>query len=1188
MCGCCSDVFYCNKACQCADYTRIHRHERETNKVFGATYTATQDGEIDREHRRDETPKRSVTKLNKLMELARAFKIEYNRTAELTTIAVKKERERLANVRSQFARSSEEKARLDRLERVTERREKAEKWSMHDDYDKMIEMVRSITTESTGKPTSIGDYERLRMTYTKRQLSLLHLKKRLGMATHDVGILEEAFQLETQIRDETDRFIHEWLIGSANQDYDETQKYIKETRRNSCMEIFIEQQWDAITNSVAMQMTGYIHEASIGGSSVAKLQNIDTVVHRNTTMMTMDAMCTTYVASFDLMMERQVQSGTESEETRLNTTKFIRDTYSTLRVRITELVDNLTASLSDASSSRFGSFGGKEGVDNSGTTQTENDEKSIAGKFKEKMSGLLPDWIPSIIGIGMVIGFVVLLLSTLATTLTTTMYNSTMHVALKTDPSATNITTIVMKDIDNRVVKRETLDREIAECYNALTIKEVNQCIMDKGNALHMAVGSLEGHITSYTITTNVMNEATDIDKLMDGTRYQLGLNNVEGPQVIINDAMSKLDEIATTDLSVKRIMDMSDADLANPQYRPIQAYATTQRNIIYYAKEYQMSFDGEHRNKALGNLIDVIRFSQKDGIKSGNNALNQWTKDNLVILSTIQKVADEVIIPQYNELRKEISSGYDAYQRANSTVATRRDDLEKKQTECIEATTRWDARRLASEYMIGSMWSNVILGSCSAFLFANGLTRTVAGFVQLCGNIVSHALSCMTKGLSWPTGLSCYSFITGVFVFIVALQSVRTFFVQLPSLPFIGPIVDEISRRIIMPSGRVEELHSFANDNLETMDKPGTPNQKKRTVDQQLMQLTLAWESDEIDHSTYAFFTEMILDDKLELFKEDANQFFTTNPVAVMLNYMTSNLYMRMKYSSSSNTRHREFTKMELILRYFSNARLIQAAMYAAVFSMIYVSQGAYATVTSLYSLTTTGFTAWGILSAFNMSAVFKAVGTVIGTTAPYLALRQIQSETKKRDDQLTSLHENENWYDKAYRHMCTMTFILATMTHSFLIQSGIKLNGDVTYEKFLNDNTLIDILLSGTQSAKEWVPSGLVDQIKWIEESMLFLQDTPESAYTNIPEIEKQIKKFDSQLTEATKEVKRLQYAGANTMTRYKEIYSNSTNFIRFTGNETTMYEKENYLRGIGYIKSDVPRITPNPDAKQTIGAK
>lgn len=1146
---------------------RIHKHERQ-NASFKVGFAASSDNEKEEEvNTLKQGAKRTPSKIDKYIEYGRALVSEYNRTAALITIASNKENTRLARVRKSRDRSKEEAARFDTIERMSLAREEADKWLMHDDYDRMIDTIVSLTTKYTKKIPIIGERQRIQMTYAKRQLSLLRLKKRLALLSRDTAILEEAFELDEKIRDETDRFIHSWIIGDDVLDYETNKRYLQNERRKAYTEYFIDIHWDGIIEKVATNVTDYVKEKS----EWINLEDVDYDHLRDIQQTQTDCTCATFIAMYDGVVKSKYENGEISEEVWHNSTAFFKNTYTALRERSIRLIDALIKSTKGKSMS----FGGKLGVDD----EEDGDEDDILRRHAAKnleddsllgqLTAKIADW-STIIGIGGTI-IIVFIITMVMSSLSGIMFNVTTPVVQPTNNENKSVTLYAE---DGSVVPRESVDRSIAKCFGEMTTSQMEACIADKEKAMGTAIGSMRGQISSYGATKIANSKIGDVSGVMGNFRktVQTGPSAVK---LIIDDALNELKELAIEDVPVQKLLSMTVSDIYNDEaLKPQSAGIIAYKNIIAYATEYNSVTEGPVRDKALDNLVTAYTQVVKKGLTSGSNALDKLLSHYLSVLCVMEKVIDETILPEFDKVRKEVRLLDISYTNANNDVTMRNKDLIKEKELLATVTARWDARRLGSTTLIDSTALGIILGSCSAALLANGVSRVAYSFCELGINIGSHVAFCWREGLSWPTGLTFCSFMVSVFLFVMTMRSARLFTEQVDTLPFFSELIGDTTWQITKPTESQQEIKELAK-----------VINKIRTVDAQLRALTRQWELGLISINLYVLFTEMITEGKVDEVANGAS-LAIVNTTTAAFNKLTRNLYNTIKYTSKTEMLMPVFAKIELLLETYNYMRLTQCALYASAFSMIYAYDG----IKALFNFTTIAGAVQSILTgAISAIFVYQSLPIFVSlflAISPHVIryLRQTPPETKKNTRTNTrkavATGTSPVSMIPGFRRMVFVTtFIFATMVHPYLVQAGIRSPSIGTYEDFVNGTSLMDILLlrsppkeTNTAVFTNWVESEYV-------RPMLLLHDTPHSAYKNVPEAEAKIASFEKLYTEAKRDVVRFEYPSADLRERYDQETMRASTIIDLLGIKAPVENIAAYLHDIGETVPEEPAfITPN----------
>ena len=858
QCACCSEAFYCSRECQKADWPRIHREEarvirahRDCCHSFGAT-EEKEPGTLEREEPLGPAP-RKRTRLDELIERRDAVIEEYRSVVEQVARADLEEKARFRKVRKSRHASRAEEARIARLVAMNAKREEAEKWQLHDDFDRMIDQLYGLMSSPElllegGKP-EIGDYERMWMVYTKRRLSLLRVKRTLSLMTHRRDHFDEAFALEQEIKEETDRFVHEWLLDDRI-DYETTKTRYQVQRLATYTDQYIEYRWDELLESLVQQAMRY-KRASEGDTDpslvveqayLAKMDRIDPDTHWEASISAMELTCTSFITAYDVRLQKQYERGEISELVWHNSTAFIDNIYKALRSRgldliedLTELMENeeswlpfsvnqgvSTGSGRDDRAERFRKRKEEEIAERRRAREAQGqaeEEEEVEGEGEEEREGRLREFmdraretmgnfLPTMIKAGLVIGLLVMIVYGFAAALgpliasmsylrgpqVVSSENTRSLAVIEEEGAATAIVS---------VEQEERLALRVLNNVRNYSLEEMNDMTSERREEFSLALSALQGDIRTYEGFGNIppinvelwgelAKQPAFIDYLMIETKT----------------SMDALFPAHITHLTERDILE--DPRAENTAGTVIQF-----RRIMTDINNYTASTDEVERARILQNLIAKVNVLYEPGIKLYANNVQTWIKSHLGVLLPLRDTGETIVAPLFDTLSAEVESEYAPYRKAMKNLSATKEEIVKTDIELADLIAKWRSRALASDLLITRDTGSLIQGMLYGLFYANALTRLgVQAYYQTIGRLYGFY---DREGMPWPTDIYQLglSFVQTVVPFIIILylayRTLRALVEVLRILPTLRSLIDGWASWILSTEHSKEQIKRWA-----------------------------------------------------------------------------------------------------------------------------------------------------------------------------------------------------------------------------------------------------------------------------------------------------------------------------------------------------------------------------------------
>lgn len=920
-CACCGDAYYCCKECQSVDFNRIHKYEARQDDTSSG-FTAQQDGGEKNEsttmREGEKHVKEESTRFGELRVYAKNLNDEYQRIAREVQKAEAVDNQRRQRIKDRQKRTPEVAKRFEKIERFADAQEETQKWSQHDEYERTIAHLREIVNNATGRIPEIGPYEQLRMAYTKRQLSLLRMRRKLSRLTLSKRHIGAVFVLEGKIQEQNNRFIHEWLIGDAV-DYDEAKKENQSALLATYTENYIDHQWEMITQSMAKEVAEILKDTKQPSNTkqgLHRLSHIKLNPFMDSCFETMDISSGAHIGVYDSMMRREYEDGEISEEVWHNSTNFFNNTYTALRARGMRLIKEMSSILRDKSGSTFG------------VNPVVDDEEETKNKngltFKEKLNSYLPNWTTLIVGGTLVIT----LLIALVFYFTRSCSSAVMEITTNRIPevSETNVSsksrewlkTVETMDKGDTVIGKAVTDtQKLEKDIQKMSLYEIHEMTDDKSRQLKSKLSHLEG-MMEVNPTINSIPTVPFVNRdvwygvaSMPGYLNELGKNSLEGLEFLYKEAGGEGDILT---LTIKQVSD----DPLLVEYR-FGMYVFIELRDKLIAFKDSKSFD--EKAALFESLRKNVVTANTVGATTMAPFIGKWIGKYLSVLEPIKEMADNVATPLLVTMKKNVQVAIDAGIKAMDTVTKEETAKNAAFDVYQDALSSYGVRRLGSDLLVHCSVSSVA-GFLKTVLLANGLARLALG-------ISAQALFMYNQGLCMPDYETAFRFITSIPFFLMTFQTaIETGRVVLGARNITDSVRDTVDRigMMALDNGKTDEFYVKIAKVIAEYD----------TIDAQFASLSDQTDKNNLDSRSHALLAELIASGEIKAVADKKKTIKEANPAAGVFRLLSKHYYTKIKYRADMNSQTQQvISNSYWLIEQFNNAVMYHNGAYAFLFTL-------------------------------------------------------------------------------------------------------------------------------------------------------------------------------------------------------------------------------------------------------------
>lgn len=1087
----------------------------------------------------------SQTKMTELINLSKTLNTEYVNTVRRLNNAQRVEYIRLASVRNSRNRSREEKARFENIERMQKKREESERWSLHVDYDRMVSTLVDLMTDGeTGMKPVMGIYEELYMAYTKRQLSLVWLNRKLAYLTRDAKRLEAVLAMEDKINEDTSRFLHTWLLGDTV-DYDTTKRESQMDRLAVHTERYIDFQWDVLVNSMAKKASEYINDMINGKTEKTlvepTLDTVDMVLNKGIGIMDMSS--STFIAKYDSRLRKSHEDGLITKEVWLNSTNVYRNLYESLRSRGLRLVKRLIEYLTQehngggtfSSSSPPMTFGvktrsgatsttttttktrGRQTTNTTSTTTNDNDndddgndngieseDETLFTSFKEKIDAYLPDWKTKVIIIGGVIGLLIAFVHFFITPLTGLIPSLVeKHSPTNTTPAdkSTNVTPADKPTIAPLVdpskqsrelvpVTSEQIQREASKNLSDLTVKQMSEMTVKQRSELETTVSDLRGRVNEYKTSDNsVVDAVSDQQWLAYAAQPSFIDDHLEHANEQLLSIIPGFDG-DLRDLTSKDIID--NEDIGDKDF----VLWGLRRISIAYDKYKADKDDPTKSSAALRKLVDVFKSYYQPGEILKSRWLGEWMRKRLAVLEPMLEMGDNHIMPMFNTMASAVGNAVERLENATTDKGMKEAVLKATMIRLEETNRAWETMRLASDMLVDKSAASLFHGLLYAFCYTNGVVRLGYGLKQMYNSFDDQIKFCVREGVSFDTCTSKLNFTQNITTFILILYSAQQFGRGFGNILVRVPAINRLVWSTLKTKHTEQEIKEVVDDLVNYVGK-----------DARLIALTTKWDDNVIDNVLYNALSEAIYADKLGDLANGTITLRDINSLAVLTNSMVSKLTQTIHRPGMDVPRWL-FQQTTWLIGWVLFAQKLQNAIYAFMYTVSY----AYVGLSSLIGLG---------LAATSLSPFVTVEPSILAVWIGRIILLTVTTTASVVGyffrDELKQLKEKSGDIPRQLFHIGI--FIMSTIVYPLLVQSD---RFGVEFGAFMDKYTL---------SPQKWA---------------MLLEDTPYAISKNISDTKIERETAQGAFDTASTIVNQLQWPDNELYDRFTSNYTYFNDFL------------------------------------------
>lgn len=1166
-CGCCRDVVYCGKACQQIDYTHVHKYERRTRGLTGH-YGVTMPGIDDSKETSNEPAKRveSQTKMTELINLSKTLNTEYANTVRRLNNARREENIRLISIRNSRNRSREEKARFEKIELIQKKREESERWSLHDDYDRMVSTLVDLMTDGeTGTKPVMGIYEELYMAYTKRQLSLVWLNRKLAYLTRDVKRLEAVLAMEDKINEDTSRFLHTCLLGDTV-DYETTKRESQMDRLAVHTGRYIDFQWDVLVNSMAKKASEYINDRINGKTEMnlvePTLDTVDMVLNKGISIMDMSS--STFIAKYDSRLRKSHEDGLITEEVWRNSTNVYRNLYESLRSRGMRLVKRLIKYLtqedggggSTFSSSPSMAFGvttrsgpksttttiktrDRRTTNTTSTTTNDNDDdddgddngigsedETLFTSFKEKIDAYLPDWKTKVLIIGGMIGLLIAFVHFFITPLTGLIPSLVEKHSPMSDTPADNPTNVTPTDnptnaplVDTSKQSRELvpvtseqIQREASKNLSGLTVEKMREMTVKQRSDLEASVSNLRGRIDECRTTDNSVIDAVSEQQWLG---YAAQPSFVDDHLVHANEQLRSI--IPGFDGNLR---DLTSEDVIDNEDIGDKDFVVwgLRRISIAYDKYNADKDDPTKSSTALRKLVDVFKSYYQPGENLKSKWIGEWSRKRLAVLEPMLACGDNHITPMFNTMASAVDNAVERLDNATTNKGRAEAVLNATMIRLNETNRAWETMRLASDMLVDKSAASLFHGLLYAFCYTNGVVRLGYGIKQMYNSVDDQIKFCVREGVSLDTCTSKLNFTQNITTFILILYSAQQFGRGFGNILVRVPAINRLVWSALKTKQTEREIKEIVDDLV-----------KYDGQDARLVALTTKWDDDVVDNVLYNALSEAVYTGKLDDLAKGTITLSDINPLAVLTNSMVSKLTQTI-HRPGMDIPRLLFQQATWLIGWVLFAQKLQNAIYAFMYTVSIAYEG-------LSGLIGLGLVATSLSPFVTVEPSIMAIwiGRIILLTATTTA--SVVGYLFR--DELIQLKKKPGDIPKQIFHIAL--FLMSTIVYPILVQSD-RFGAD--FGKFMDNYAL---------SPQKWA---------------MLLEDTPYAISKNISDTKIERENAQEAFNTASNVVNQLQWPDNELYNRFTSNYTYFSDFL-FAVDEN-LGKKTTYIDNVHQLQS------------------